>query len=95
MNTGEEVSYDSFVEAYCLLSSYLREDGKIGAKYNTEYLKEFVTFLSKVMTDPTCFDRSVVVMPERNEDGSLKIPELPDHDGTGLAQKKGEQYDHS
>ena len=49
MNPGDEVSYDSFVEAYCLLSSYVREDGKIGAKYDMDHLKEFITFLAKVM----------------------------------------------
>lgn len=85
MNPGDEVSYDSFVEAYCLLSSYIREDGKVGAKYDMDYLKEFVSFLSKVMTDPNCFNVPVVVPPVRNEDGSLKIPNVPDHDGSGLA----------
>lgn len=85
MNPGDEVSYDSFVEAYCLLSSYIREDGRVGAKYNVEQLKEFVSFMSKVMTDPTCFDRAVVVVPERNEDGSLKFPKAPEHDGRGHA----------
>ena len=85
MNPGDEVSYDSFVEAYCLLSSYVREDGKIGAKYDMDYLKEFITFLAKVMADPDCFNTPVVVPPERNEDGSLKFKDIPDHDGSGLA----------
>lgn len=85
MNPGDEVSYDSFVEAYCLLSSYIREDGKVGAKYDMDYLKEFVTFLSKVMADPECFDVPVLVPPRRNEDGSLKNKNVPEHDGTGLA----------
>ena len=85
MNPGDEVSYDSFVEAYCLLTSYIREDGKVGAKYNVDYLKEFTTFLSKVMTDSDCFDHPVIVPPDRNEDGSLKNITVPDHDGSGLA----------
>lgn len=85
MNPENEVSYDSFVEAYCLLSSYIREDGKVGAKYDLEYLKEFVSFLAKVMTDSDCFDAPVIVPPERNQDGSLINPKVPDHDGTGLA----------
>ena len=85
MNPGDEVSYDSFVEAYCLLSSYIREDGKVGAKYDMDYLKEFVTFLSKIMVDPDCFGVPVMVPPLRNEDGSLKEKNVPEHNGTGLA----------
>lgn len=86
MDTKEEVSYESVVEAYCLLSSYIREDGKVGAKYNMEYLKDFVTFLSSLITDPNFFPtNSVVDLPLRNEDGSLKVPNVPDHDGSGLA----------
>ena len=85
MNPGDEVSYDSFVEAYCLLTSYVREEGKVGAKYDMDYLKEFTTFLAKVMADPECFNVPVIVRPERNDDGSLKFKETPDHDGTGLA----------
>ena len=52
MNPGDEVSYDAFVEAYCLITSYVREEGKVGAKYDMDYLKEFTTFLAKVMADP-------------------------------------------
>ena len=85
MNPGDEVSYDSFVEAYCLLSSYAVVCVKIGAKYDMDHLKEFITFLAKVMADPDCFNTPVVVLPERNEDGSLKFKDIPDHDGSGLA----------
>lgn len=83
---GEDVTYDALVEAYCLLSSYVREDGKVGAKYNMEYLKEFTLFLSKVMTDPRTFpDNHGAGLPSRNEDGSLQFPHTPEHDGSGLA----------
>lgn len=83
MNPDDEMNYDSFVEAYCLISSYVREDGKVGAKYNMDHLKEFVKFMARVMSDPIYFDTEVDMNPERNEDGSLK--NIPDHDGTGLA----------
>ena len=83
MNPDDEMNYDSFVEAYCLISSYIREEGKVGAKYNMEYLQEFVKFMAKVMSDPECFDTDMEINPDRNEDGSLK--NIPDHDGTGLA----------
>jgi len=81
---GENVNYEALVEAYCLLSSYVREDGRVGAKYNMDYLKEFTLFLSKVMVDPRTFPESHAnELPTRNLDGSLTFP--PDHDGTGLA----------
>ena len=81
---GEDVTYESLVEAYCILSSYVREDGRVGAKYDMDYLKQFTVFLSKVMVDPRMFpENHVAVLPARNEDGSLVNP--PDHDGTGLA----------
>lgn len=83
MNPDDEMNYDSFVEAYCLISSYVREDGKVGAKYNMDHLQEFVKFMARVMSDPNCFDTDVDINPDRNEDGSLK--NIPDHDGTGLA----------
>jgi len=83
---GEDLNYEALVEAYCLLSSYIREDGKVGAKYDMDYLKQFTVFLSKVMTDPRMFpENHVAILPERNDDGSLKFPHTPDHDGTGLA----------
>lgn len=83
---GENVTYESLVEAYCLLSSYIREDGKVGAKYDMDYLKEFTLFLSKVMVDPRMFPvNHKAELPARNEDGSLKFPNTPEHDGSGLA----------
>ena len=85
MNPDDEMNYDAFVEAYCLISSYVREDGKVGAKYNMEHLQDFVKFMAKVMSDPDCFDTDMDLNPDRNEDGSLKNPVVQDHDGLGLA----------
>ena len=86
MNTeDDEMNYDAFVEAYCLISSYVREEGKVGAKYDMDHLKEFVKFMARVMSDPDCFDTDVDMNPDRNEDGSLKNPDVRDHDGLGLA----------
>lgn len=83
---GADVNYEALVEAYCLLTSYVREDGRVGAKYNMDYLKEFTVFLSKVMVDPRLFpENHVAALPARNDDGSLKNPHTPEHDGSGLA----------
>jgi hypothetical protein len=85
MNRDEELNYDAFVEAYCLLSSYIREEGKIGANYNMDHLKYFVKFMAETMTDPECFDTDINLNPVRNKDGSLIVPTVTEHDGTGLA----------
>ena len=85
MKVGEKVGYPAVNEAYCLLSAYLREEGKVGAKYNKDELKEFVSFLAEILKHPENFtgvDRSP---KERHSDGSLKLANLPDHDGSGLA----------
>lgn len=85
MLVGDKVGYGPANEAYCLISAYIREDGKIGAKYNKEDLQKFVTFLAEILKHPENFvgvDRKV---RERHNDGSLKLPPDPEHDGTGLA----------
>ena len=35
MLVGDKVSYDAVKEAYCLLASYIREEGKIGDRKST------------------------------------------------------------
>ena len=55
MLVGDKVSHAAVSEAYCLLSSYIREEGKIGAKYNTEHLQELVVFLAEIMKHPENF----------------------------------------
>lgn len=85
MIVGNNVSYDSVNEAYCLLMSYVREDGKVGAKYNKDELHKFCLFLAEILKHPENFvgiDRKPVT---RLSDGSFKLPPDVEHDGTGLA----------
>ena len=46
MYIDERVSYPAVNEAYCLLSAYCREEGKLGSKYDKDELKEFIDFLA-------------------------------------------------
>ena len=55
MLVGDKVSHAAVSEAYCLLTSYIREEGKIGAKYDTEHLQKFVSFLSEILKHPENF----------------------------------------
>ena len=55
MLVGDKVTYDAVNEAYCLLSAYIREEGKIGAKYNKDELLVFVKFLSEILRHPENF----------------------------------------
>jgi hypothetical protein len=82
MLVGDKLSHAAVSEAYCLLTSYLREDGKIGAKYNQEHLKSFVVFLAEILKHPENFVDADRTPKERHFDGSLINPE---HDGSGLA----------
>ena len=67
MLVGNNVSYSAVTEAYCLLSSYIREEGKIGAKYNKEELKEFVHFVASILKHPENF-KTVMPMKEDVEE---------------------------
>jgi len=55
MLVGDKVSHSAVSEAYCLLSSYIREEGKIGTNYNAEHLQNFVVFLAEVLKNPDNF----------------------------------------
>jgi hypothetical protein len=55
MLVGDKVSHAAVSEAYCLLTSYIREEGKIGAKYDPEHLQKFVVFLSEILRHPENF----------------------------------------
>lgn len=55
MLVGDKVSYDAVNEAYCLLTSYIREEGKINAKYDAARLQELVVFLSEILKHPENF----------------------------------------
>ena len=76
MLVGDKVTYDAVNEAYCLLTAYIREEGKIGAKYNTEDLSVFVKFLSEILKHPENFVET---------ESKVKTVDSKDVDGLGLA----------
>lgn len=55
MHVGDKVSYDAVSEAYCLLTSYIREEGKIAAEYDKDKLQELTVFLADIMKHPDNF----------------------------------------
>lgn len=80
MLVGNKVSHSAVTEAYCLISSYIREEGKIGTTYDKEDLLEFVHFLADILKHPENFGGiGVIETPVRKE------KTIPEHDGTGLA----------
>lgn len=85
MKVGEKLGYPAANEAYCLLTAYLREEGKIGAKYNKEDLEEFVKFLADILKHPENFIDVDRKKKERHADGSLKLPDTPEFDGHGIS----------
>lgn len=85
MHVGDKLEYGPANEAYCLLTAYLREDGRLGTKYNKEELTEFVKFLADILKHPENFTGIDRKPKERHADGSLKLPPDPEHDGSGLA----------
>lgn len=85
MIVGDKLSYAAANEAYCLLGAYLREGGKLGAKYDKDFLSEFMTFLAEILRHPENFIDADRKKKERHSDGSLKLPPDVEHDGTGLA----------
>ena len=82
MLVGDKVSYPAVNEAYCLLSAYIREDGKLGASYSKDELLEFCKFLAEILKHPENFVDADKAPKHRNADGSLINPE---HNGLGLA----------
>lgn len=85
MLVGNKVSHSAVTEAYCMISAYIREEGKLGTNYDKERLLEFVKFVSEILKHPENFVGADKVLKERNLDGSLKHPAAVEHDGTGLA----------
>ena len=85
MLVGDKVSYDAVKEAYCLLASYIREEGKIGAKYNKEHLFHFNKFLAEILKHPENFVGIDRKKKDRHADGSEKLPDVGDFDGAGVA----------
>ena len=71
MLVGDKVSHAAVSEAYCLLSSYIREEGKIGAKYNMDHIQELVLFLATIMKHPENFVNERNTQENTIEDGQL------------------------
>ena len=59
MHVGDKISYDAVSEAYCLLTSYIREEGKIAASYDKDKLQDLVVFLADIMKHPDNFNKDV------------------------------------
>lgn len=55
MNVDGRVSYSAVSEAYCLLTSYLREEGEILATYDKVHIQDFVVFLAEILRDTQNF----------------------------------------
>jgi hypothetical protein len=74
LEVNTTVSIGAITEAYCLLTSYLREEGKVRSSYDSDKLQKAVLFLAEIIKE--------------GEIGINKInidDNIPDHDGTGLA----------
>ena len=74
MSNKAKVTFDAVSEAYCLLTAYIREDGKVGARYNKDRLQTFVVFLAELMK------HGEVDLTRVEFDN-----QFTEHDGTGLA----------
>jgi hypothetical protein len=71
MLVGDKVSHAAVSEAYCLLSSYIREEGKVDAKYNPEHLQECVRFLSEILKHPENFANDRDSKENTSKDGHV------------------------
>ena len=69
----EGISHDCVNEAYTLLSAYVREDGKIGANYNKEHLKEFVVFLSEILKNPKNFAAEELLVEDTGKAKTIPV----------------------
>ena len=76
MLVGDKLSHAAASEAYVLLSSYVREEGKLGTHYDKNRITEFVRFLAEILQHPENFN-TIQVQKIEND--------LPEHDGLGLA----------
>lgn len=74
MSDKAKVTFDAVSEAYCLLSAYVREDGKVSTRYNKDRIQTFVVFLAELMKHG---DVDLARVEFDNQ--------FPEHDGTGLA----------
>lgn len=55
MLVGDKVTHNAISEAYCLLTSYIREEGKVASTYNKEHLQNCALFLAEILKHPENF----------------------------------------
>lgn len=55
MLVGDKVSHSAVSESYCLLSAYIREEGKLGTDYDKEKILEFCKFVAEILKHPENF----------------------------------------
>ena len=55
MLVGDKVSHGAVSESYCLLSAYIREEGKLGTDYDKEKILEFCKFVAEILKHPENF----------------------------------------
>lgn len=55
MLVGDKVSHGAVSESYCLLSAYIREEGKLGTNYDKEKILEFCKFVAEILKHPENF----------------------------------------
>ena len=48
-------SHSAVSESYCLLSAYIREEGKLGTDYDKEKILEFCKFVAEILRHPENF----------------------------------------
>jgi hypothetical protein len=68
------VSISAITEAYCLLTSYLREEGKVRSSYDSDKLQKAALFLAEIIKEGELGINTI------NIDDNI-----PEHDGSGLA----------
>lgn len=59
MLVGDKVSHAAVSESYCLLSAYIREEGKLGTDYDKEKVLEFCKFVAEILKHPENFVNKV------------------------------------
>lgn len=72
MLVGNKLSHDAASEAYVLLSSYVREEGKLGTNYDKIRITEFVRFLAEILQNSENFNTNDIEkiendLPDRND----------------------------
>lgn len=55
MLVGDKVTHKAVSEAYCLITAYIREEGKVAATYDKEQLQNCATFLAEILKHPENF----------------------------------------